>query len=107
MKEKIEIDFSYMNLPRKQVIEYTFLPSGRIVVMTDEDSFWFESSGISPKGSYLIPCPKIDVNRIERIRQSYIKAKATFCNGSLNDDGFKLSPETMNNLLNDVGYLLR
>jgi len=54
----MEIDFSYINLPREKVIEYVFLPSGRIVVMTKDDSFWFEADGTSPKGSYLIPCPK-------------------------------------------------
>lgn len=56
--ERIEIDFSYAHLPRESVVEYAFLPSGRIVAMTDQESFWFESDGTSPKGSYLIPCPK-------------------------------------------------
>jgi len=56
--KEIEIDFSYINFPRVKVVEYAFLPSGRIVVMTEQDSFWFESDGTSPKGSYLTFVPK-------------------------------------------------
>lgn len=53
----IEIDFSYINLPREQVVEFAYLPSGRVVVMTEQESFWFESDGTSPMGSYLVPWP--------------------------------------------------
>ena len=56
---RMEIDFSYTNLPRERVVEYAFLPSGRIVAMTKEESFWFEADGTSPKGSYLTRCPKV------------------------------------------------
>lgn len=56
-KGELEIDFSHMNLPRERVIEWTYLPSGRIVVMTENDSFWFEADGTSTKGSYLVPWP--------------------------------------------------
>jgi len=51
----MEIDFSSMGLPREQVVEWTYLPSGRIVAMTNQDSFWFEADGKSDKGSYLVP----------------------------------------------------
>jgi hypothetical protein len=51
----IEIDFSYANLPRERVIEWARLPSGRIVAITKHESFWFESNGKSPKGSFLTP----------------------------------------------------
>jgi len=53
----LEIDFSYINLPRERVIGGAILPSGRVVVMTEQDSYWFESDGTSPKGSYLVPWP--------------------------------------------------
>jgi len=53
----IEIDFSYANLPRCPVVEWAILPSGRIVAMTDQESFWFEPNGKSPKGSFLTPWP--------------------------------------------------
>ena len=52
--QRIEIDFSYCNLPRESVVEMARLPSGRIVVMTANDSYWFEADGKSPKGSYLV-----------------------------------------------------
>ncbi len=56
----IEIDLSCLEgykttLPRERVVELTQFSSGRIVVMTEQDSYWFESDGISPKGSYLTP----------------------------------------------------
>lgn len=58
MKEVIEIDFSYANLPRERVVEWAYLPSGRIVVMTEEESFWFESDGHNHLlGSFLTPWP--------------------------------------------------
>ena len=52
-----EIDFSYCGLPRERVVEWAILPSGRIVAMTNQESFWFESDGHSPKGSYLVHWP--------------------------------------------------
>jgi len=55
----MEIDFSYANLSRERVIEWARLPSGRIVAMTEEESFWFESDGQSPKGSFLTPWPPL------------------------------------------------
>ena len=50
----MEIDFSYCDLPREPIVEWAYLPSGRIVVMTQTDSYWFEPDGTSPKGSYLV-----------------------------------------------------
>jgi hypothetical protein len=52
----IWIDFSNYapGLPREKVVEWAILPSGRIVAMTNQESFWFEADGTSPKGSYLV-----------------------------------------------------
>ena len=42
------------NLPNTKIIEGAILPSGRIVVMSDQDSYWFDSDGTSPKGTFLL-----------------------------------------------------
>jgi len=41
-------------LPNEKIIEYAYLPSGRIVVMTEQESYWFEKDGTSPLGTSLI-----------------------------------------------------
>jgi len=38
----------------EKIIEYAYLPSGRIVVMTEQESYWFEKDGTSPLGTSLI-----------------------------------------------------
>ena len=53
LEKPLWISFDNYGLPPKKVVEYAILPSGRIVVMTDEESFWFESDGSSILGSYL------------------------------------------------------
>lgn len=55
---RLEIDFSYINLPREAVVEWVWLSSGRIVAMTEDESFLFDADGTSPKGSYLTPWPQ-------------------------------------------------
>ncbi len=51
------VDMSYCGLPNWKVIELAVMRSGRIVVMTEQDSLWFEANGKSPKGSFLTPWP--------------------------------------------------
>ncbi|KKM25127.1 hypothetical protein LCGC14_1598160 [marine sediment metagenome] len=60
----MEVNMSYINLPNILVEELHHFPSGRIVIMTKRDSFWFEPDGTSGKGSYLTPWPDVDCNRL-------------------------------------------
>ena len=55
--EKGNIEIAWLppwDLPNTPVVEGAILSSGRIVVMTDQDSYWFESDGTSPKGTFLL-----------------------------------------------------
>lgn len=49
MKTPIEIDFSEWKIPNEKVKEFAYLPSGRIVVMGNDDSYWFEKDGTNNK----------------------------------------------------------
>lgn len=46
--------FDPWNHPNTKIIEGAILPSKRIVVMSDQDSYWFEADGTSPKGTFLL-----------------------------------------------------
>ena len=54
---KLQVVFNYYPESWIQdVVEYAFLPSGKIVVMTECESYWFDGDGKNPK-SYLTFVP--------------------------------------------------
>lgn len=54
------VEFNIKDCPPKRVDELAVFPSGRIVVMADGDSFWFEKDGSSPKYGLLVTRPAND-----------------------------------------------
>jgi len=83
MKTKmLEIDFSgyALNIPNDPVVEYAYLPSGRIVVMGQQDSYWFEADGHSPKGSRLtfLP-PKDELSNLRHQLTKWENREASIC----------------------------
>ena len=47
------VDMSYCGLEDYNIQEASIFPSGKIVVMAEGDSLWFNPDGISPKGSFI------------------------------------------------------